>query len=268
MSRLGQYPLLGCQPDVNTDKRPLYLINGDRNPGDINHALSLLSTTESNNQELDSALPSLEVEADRNDLFFEDSWALFFGPVTNERQYRNSPLPEGLDDPEQRQLAADKMIDCLSRVYASHIHVFGEFNLDRERTFFNERNVGDFIGAYFEHTVRPRSRIVLKSSFDLEMTSTPLLPAIFLLGANCGLSNPAKSQATIYADIAEQVVFENSSFLHLAYNQQSRDSDSLNQTEIESIQAAILIILIQLASPKPEARRRGDIYDTGQESMA
>lgn len=225
-------------------------------PGDVNHALSLLSTTESNDPELDSALPSLEVEADRSDLFFEDSWAIFFGSVTHDRQCRNSPLPEGLDDPEQRQLAADKMIDCLSSVYTSHSHVFGELNLDRERTFFSERNVGDFINAYFDHTVRPRSRIVLKSSFNLETTSGPLLLATFLLGASCGLSDHAKSQATNYVDMAEQVVFENPDFLQLVYNQLPRDADKLNQFEIENIQAAILIILNQLASPKPEARRR------------
>ncbi|KAJ5549382.1 hypothetical protein N7513_006616 [Penicillium frequentans] len=226
------------------------------NPGDVNHALSLLSTTESNDPELDSALPSLEVEADRSDLFFEDSWALFFGSVTNDRQCRNSPLPEGLDDPEQRQLAADKMIDCLSNVYTSHSHVFGGLNLDPERTFFNERNVRNFINAYFDNTVRPRSRIVLKSSFNLETTSAPLLLSIFLLGASCGLSDHAMSQATTYVDMAEQVVFEDSNFLQLVYNHQSRDGESLNKTEIESIQAAILIILNQLASPKPEARRR------------
>lgn len=230
--------------------------DNQNNPGDVNHALSLLSTTESNDPALDSALPSLEVEADRSDLFFEDSWALFFGPSTNERQNRGSPSPEGLDDTEQRQLAADKMIECLSRVHASHSHYFGEFNIDRERIFFNERNVGDFINAYFDHTVRPRSRIVLKSSFNLETTSAPLLLAIFLLGASCGLSDHAKSQAKIYFDMAEEAVFENPNFLRLVYNQQSRDGDSLNQTEIESIQAAILIILNQLASHKPEARRR------------
>ncbi|KAJ5909535.1 hypothetical protein N7504_004178 [Penicillium tannophilum] len=148
------------------------------------------------------------------------------------------------------------MIDCLSSVYTSHRHVSGELNTDPERTFFSERNVGDFINAYFDHTVRPRSRIVLKSSFNLEITSGPLLLAIFLLGASCGLSDHAKSQATNYVDMAEQVVFENPDFLQLVYNQQPRDADSLYQFEIESIQAAILIILNQLASPKPEARRR------------
>ncbi|KAJ5769431.1 hypothetical protein N7520_003990 [Penicillium odoratum] len=148
------------------------------------------------------------------------------------------------------------MIDCLSEVYSSHENIWGPFDIDLERGFFNEETVGEFIDAYFEHTVRPRSRIVLKSLFNLETTSAHLLLTIFLLGANFGPSEGAKSQATRRLDMAEYAVFENPTFLQLVYNQQPRTSDSLNQTEIESIQAAVLIILIQLASPKADARRR------------
>ncbi|KAJ5917881.1 hypothetical protein N7454_010256 [Penicillium verhagenii] len=238
-----------------------YSAPSNRNPGDVNRALSLLSTTESNGQEgldLDPALPSLEVEIGRSDLLFEDSWALFFGSPAGERQTpsRSSPLPEGLEDLEQRQLAADKMINCLSGVQLSDFNAWGKINNDLERTFFNETNVGDFIDAYFERTVRPRSRIVLKSSFNLKTTSAPLLLAIFLLGASCGLSETAKLEATTYIDMAEHAVFEDPTFHRLVYNEQSLNCDSLDQAEIETIQAAVLIILVQLASPKAEARRR------------
>ncbi|KAJ5930076.1 hypothetical protein N7466_005569 [Penicillium verhagenii] len=156
------------------------------------------------------------------------------------------------------------MINCLSVVQQSNANAWGEFNIDLERTFFNETNVGDFIDAYFEHTVRPRSRIVLKSSFNLKTTSAPLLLAMFLLGASCGLSETAKLEATTYIDMAEHAVFEDPTFHRLVYNEQSLNCDSLDQAEIETIQAAVLIILIQLASPKAEARRRpSPIYSIG-----
>ncbi|KAJ5707576.1 hypothetical protein N7488_007377 [Penicillium malachiteum] len=147
------------------------------------------------------------------------------------------------------------MIECLST--ASSTHNIKRFNLDlgHLHSFFTEENVREFIEAYFEHTVRPRSRIVLKSSFVLESTSVPLLLAIFLFGATCGHSDGAKSQAVIYADLVEFVIFENPVLLQLMYTQDLK-FNGLNQIETENIQAAILIMLMQLASPKPDARRR------------
>ncbi|KAJ6016210.1 hypothetical protein N7540_010801 [Penicillium herquei] len=233
----------------------------NQNPGDVNQALALLSTTESNGHDadvdvdVDLALPSFEVEAYTNDLFFEESWAFFFGPHPTPKFSRDSPLPEGVDDPEQRQLAANRMIECLSTACSTYACKQFDLDLGHVHSFFTQENVRDFIEAYFEQTVRPRSRIVLKSSFVLGSTSAPLLLAIFLLGATCGHSDGAKSQAILYADIVEFVIFENPTLLQLVYTQDLK-FDRLSQIETEIIQAAILIMLMQLASPKPDSRRR------------
>lgn len=233
-----------------------YSAPSNRNPGDVNQAFSLLSTTESNDQGADDCLPSLEVESSGDDLFFDESWALFFGSVPDQSSSRASPLPEGLDDLERRQLAAERMIDCLAKASSSRNGNEYDFDLHREQTFFSQENVGEFIEAYFERTVRPRSRIVLKSSFNLESTSPSLLLPAFLLGAICSTCERAKSQSITYADLAETIVFENPTFLELVYNHNNLDSNSLTKADIEIIQAALLVILIQLASPKQEARRR------------
>ncbi|KAJ5288779.1 hypothetical protein N7478_001809 [Penicillium angulare] len=196
------------------------------------------------------------MEPNIGDLFLDDSWAFFFGPVPEQISSRSSPLPEGLDDLEEKQLAAERMIDCLSKVNSSITRNKYVFDRDSEQAFFNQENVGEFIQAYFEKTVRPRSRIALKSSFNLGSTSTPLLLPLFLLGAICSTHEQAKAQAVTYVDLAEIAVFETPTFLQLVYNQNNLDSSTLTKDDIEIIQAAILVILIQLASPKQEARRR------------
>ncbi|KAJ5116127.1 hypothetical protein N7456_000475 [Penicillium angulare] len=235
-----------------------YSAPSNRTPGDVNQALSLLSTTEPDDQPVpvNDGLPSLEMEANGGDLFLDDSWAFFFGPVPDQRSSRSSSLFEGLDDLEEKQLATEKMIDCLSKVNSASPRNDYVFDQDREQAFFNQENVGEFIEAYFDRTVRPRSRIVLKSSFNLGSTSTPLLLPLFLLGAICSTCEQAKFQAVTYVDLAETAVFESPTFLHLVYNQNNTDSSTFTKNDIEIIQAAILVILIQLASPKQEARRR------------
>jgi hypothetical protein len=122
--------------------------------------------------------------------------------------------------------------------------------------FFAEHKVGDYIEAYFERIVRPRSRIVLKSTFNLETVSTPLLLSMFLMGADCDTSDSVKLQAIEYAEIAEKVVFESADFQRLMYRKQETGGASLEANEIELIQAAILILLIQLSSPNATTRRR------------
>lgn len=229
----------------------------NRNPGDVNQALTLLSTKESNSETVDLNLPSLGIGPEGHDLAFESSWALFFGTTPEYKPDGNSVLPEGLDNLDQRQHAADRMIDCLFTANAaSYDYTDCVLDIEGTRAFISEQNIGNYIEAYFESTVRPRSRIVLKSTFCLESTSAPLLLTIFLMGATCGKDEDAKLHATAYADLVELVIFENPVFLQLVYSQDDTKGENLLDDEIQIIQAAILIMLIQLASPRPDARRR------------
>lgn len=227
-----------------------------RHAGDVNHVLSLLSTTEKPEESPDAALPSLELGAERENAFAEDSYSIFFASLQSEKCSRNSPAPEGLNDSDKRHAAATNILDCLLQIYSANPGTWQDFNMDHAREFFQESNFYDATIAYFEETVRPRSRIVPKPSFDLHSMSAPLLLSVFLMGATCGVSADLRCQALEYADIAEAAIFENPSFLRLAYETKEVDCYSLQKEDIEIIQAAILMILVQISSPKAEHRRR------------
>lgn len=234
----------------------------NRNPGDVNHALALLSTAESRDRPdpvpdpvPDPALPSFDIEVGREDLFFEDSWNMFFGSHRREGDSHKSLIP-GLDDHNLRSFAASRIVKSLSDVCYQYKASFNNYTADRACEFFHEESVRDFTEAYFEHTVRPRSRVVLKTTFNLELVSVPLLLSILIMGATCSTSDRAKSQALEYANMAEIVVFESSSFLQLVYRKRELENETLTKSDLEIIQAALLIILVQIASPDMDARRR------------
>ncbi|KAJ6038346.1 hypothetical protein N7460_008117 [Penicillium canescens] len=233
-----------------------YSAPGNHSSGDVNRVLSLFSTAESVDESLDSALPSLGVEADQAHLFFGDSWNMFFGSFKIDGQTQSSPLPLGLEDLDQRQIASSRMVDCIIRSRAMNGKYEAAPSPDNAQEFFAEHKVGDYIEAYFERIVRPRSRIVLKSTFNLETVSTPLLLSMFLMGADCDTSDGVKLRAIEYAEIVEKVVFECADFQRLMYRKQETGGVSLEANEIELIQAAILILLIQLSSPNAATRRR------------
>lgn len=176
--------------------------------------------------------------------------------LQSETRSRNSPPPEGLNDPDKRRVAANKMISALLKTQSASPRVWRDFDIDHASGFFQETNVYDAAVAYFEETVRPRSRIVPKCSFDIDSMSGALLLSIFLTGATCGVSEDLKFQALEYADIAEAAIFESPSFLRLAYEAKGLDCYSLQKEDTDVIQAAILMILVQISSPKTENRRR------------
>lgn len=232
-----------------------YSASSNRHAGDVNHVLSLLATT-TTDASPDVALPSLELEADSEELFAEDTYNMFFASLHSEAHSRTSPPPEGLHNLDNRHAAANKILDCLLQVHSAAPHVWECFNVDHARDLFHEGNVYDATTAYFKETARPRSRIVPKPSFDINSMSAPLLLSIFLMGATCGSFDSLKSQALEYADIAEAAIFECPSFLRLVYRSKELDCYSLGKEDMEIIQAAILMILVQISSTKVENRRR------------
>jgi hypothetical protein len=227
-----------------------------RHAGDVNRFLSLLSTTEAPDGSSDADLPSLELGAETEETFAENSYDLFFASLQGEPLSRNSPPPEGLKYPDKQRVAADKMMSALLETQSTSPRVWRDFDINHASEFFQESNVYDATVAYFEETVRPRSRIVPKCSFDIDSMSGALLLSVFLMGATCGLSEALKYQALEYADIAEAAIFESQSFLRLAYEAKTLDCYSLQKEDIDIIQAAILMILVQISSPKTENRRR------------
>jgi hypothetical protein len=101
-----------------------------RHAGDVNHVLSLLSTTEAPDGSSDADLPSLELGAEREETFAEDSYDLFFASLQSETRSRNSPPPEGLNDPGKRRVAANKMISALLKTQSASPRVWRDFDID------------------------------------------------------------------------------------------------------------------------------------------
>ncbi|KAJ5085200.1 hypothetical protein N7532_009971 [Penicillium argentinense] len=192
-----------------------YSSTSNRHPGEVDAVLSAFATTKSSDHIQDPTVPSILLEDKRADLFYEDLWNLFLSSYQNHQPSDALPLPGGVNDRGNRQSAAKKVIDCLLRAQATPI--YQELNVDRAKDFFSDHNIYNFIVAYFDHTVRPRSRIVLKSSFNLPSTGTPLLLSILLMGAMYGTSTAAKSHALEYTDIAEAIVFDDPGFSRLVY---------------------------------------------------
>ncbi|KAJ5180652.1 hypothetical protein N7492_003862 [Penicillium capsulatum] len=203
----------------------------------------------------DAWVTVLDIEFAREDLFVEDSWNMFFSSYRLEGGSHKSLVPS-LDDSSLRQIAASRIISCLENVHTKFPQASDDYQTVHTQELFREENVREFTEAYFEHTVRPRSRVVLKTTFNLESISTPLLLSILIMGASCGNADNAKSQAVKYADMAEFAVFEDSRFLQLVYRKGDLEQDPLTKGDLEIIQAALLVILIQIASPNAESRRR------------
>jgi hypothetical protein len=181
---------------------------------------------------------------------------MFFGTFQDTAARQTLPLPEGLDDQEKRRTASQKILTCLLETQSVNPTVGENLDFNHAQEFFQEENILNSIVAYFEHTVRPRSRIVLKSAFKLDSTSSPLLLSMILMGASCGMSEDMKSKAVEYVEMAEYAVFESQPFRDLVHGVRQVESEYLPSQSVEIIQAAILVILLQISSLKPTARRR------------
>lgn len=233
-----------------------YSATGDRHPGDVNHVLTQLATTEVHGKQPDTNLPSLHLDIEKAGLFAEDPWSLFFGTSQDTEMNENLPLPRGLEDREKRCVAAERVLQCILHTKSANPTVREASDVARAREFFQEENILNSIVGYFEHTVRPRCRIVLKSAFNLDAISPPLLLAMILMGASCGISEDMKSKAVEYVEIAEYAVFESQCFHDLVHGARRVESGLLSSQNIEIIQAAIIVILLQISSPNPTVRRR------------
>lgn len=234
---------------------------GNKHPSDVNRVLSLLSTAESGDV-LDSTLPSFDIELDRTDLFFENSWDHLFGSISQSETDQNLPLPAGLEDSQELHSAAVSIIDCISRSQMERQPSGTSaqaLDLTEAESFFSEKNVCDYVKAYFDQIVRPRSRIVLKSTFHLKEVSVPLLLSLFLMGATCDTYDEVRSKVVEYAEMAECAIFESPVFRKLMYQTGEAHWTDLEKEEMEIIQAGIIMLLLEIASPKPETRRRARI---------
>ncbi|KAJ9252163.1 transcriptional regulator family: Fungal Specific TF [Paecilomyces variotii] len=188
------------------------------------------------------------------DLFFNETWETIFDPLATFEPHK-TPSSLGLESPHLCQLAADRMVSELKDVASAHPRYFEKFDPDHAQNFFCSENVADSIGAYFQRAHIP-IRIIHRSCFYLETVSTSLLLSVFLIGTICQPVEKLSPLTIKYADIIEWSVFEDPQFLRLMYMKQEENPSQIAGDKLEFVQAALLVIIVQSASPSTEVRRR------------
>ncbi|KAJ9269565.1 transcriptional regulator family: Fungal Specific TF [Paecilomyces variotii] len=244
-----------CRVD---DKVPIpFLLNythpSNQTPETSNRVLTEFGPDDASHRYPETSAPGSDVDAVLSDLLFKDAWETIFDPLAI-FEPRNNPS-SGLDSPYQCQLAADRMLSKLKELASAHPRYFEQFDPDEAREFFCSNHVAEFIGAYFQQAHIP-IRIIHRSCFYLETVSTPLLLSIFLIGTICQPAENISPLTIRYADIIEWSVFEDSQFLRLMYMKQEEDPSQIAGDQLEFVQAALLVIIVQSASPSTEVRRR------------
>lgn len=117
---------------------------------------------------------------------------------------------------------------------------------------FTTEKIVEFTGAYFS-CWSPHCPILHRPTFDFTTVYPPLLLAVFLIGQAYSSELDA-SLGQAYYDIAEEYAFSHPRFNELL--QDSLPFSPAPSTSLEPLQAAYLMVLVQMCSNKILARRR------------
>jgi hypothetical protein len=126
------------------------------------------------------------------------------------------------------------------------------FDEDAFRSLFTSDNVVAFCALYFA-CWSPHCPILHRPTFDLAKVHPPLLLAVFLIGEAYSAGHDA-SLAQAYYDIAEDYAFTHPKFQELLDDDLYPSSTA--SASLEPLQAAYLIVLVQMCSNNLLSRRR------------
>lgn len=112
-------------------------------------------------------------------------------------------------------------------------------------------NLVDFTQLYFDHW-HPHSPIIHQPTYNLETVPLPLLFAVFLIGAAYSSPRDTAGLATECGTLCEEFVFEDDEVKSILRTDQGFEGP----TSLQSVQAAILVAVLQTWQNGPEARRR------------
>ncbi|KAK4944227.1 hypothetical protein LTR10_016340 [Elasticomyces elasticus] len=126
------------------------------------------------------------------------------------------------------------------------------FDAEAFKTLFTHKNVIEFTEVYFTRW-SPHCPILHCQTFDLTKVHPPLLLAVFLIGeAYSHDVHPSLAQA--YYDIAEEYTFNHPKFRELL--EAESPSSSTSARSLEPLQAAYLMVLLQMSGKNVTSRRR------------
>jgi hypothetical protein len=122
------------------------------------------------------------------------------------------------------------------------------FPIDLAKTIFSTENLSYYTSAYFNY-VHPHFPLIHRPTFDMQSSSLPLLLAIFLNGSALCVPQDDALSARQFFGLGEEYIFE---LLHRLV----ADSDQASTHDIQTVQAALLILSLQSCSNDPRVRSR------------
>ncbi len=124
------------------------------------------------------------------------------------------------------------------------------FDEETFKSLFTHDNVAEFTELYFDRW-SPHCPILHRQTFDLTNLHPPLLLAVFLIGESY---SHEVSLAQAYYDIAEAYTFNHPKFRELLEDESP--SSLASSHSLEPLQAAYLMVLLQMCGKNIKSRRR------------
>ncbi|PSN61613.1 hypothetical protein BS50DRAFT_578170 [Corynespora cassiicola Philippines] len=125
-------------------------------------------------------------------------------------------------------------------------------SVELAHTVFTVAHLRHFVSGYFHHYY-DHLPIIHKPTFDIHTISLRLLLAMFLLGSLSFAPSDASCSTQRFFDVAEAYIFE-----HPIFDQVISDPDQGNASDdaIETLQAALMLLIVQLSNCDRVVRRR------------
>ncbi|KAE8381643.1 hypothetical protein BDV26DRAFT_301237 [Aspergillus bertholletiae] len=156
----------------------------------------------------------------------------------------------GLADREELCNTISRVLRLMKPTFEPQINNRRQSTMDEAAHFFSPTNVTLFVSTFFEKSHK-NSRFIHKASFNIHTISAQLLLTIVLMSATC-VSPEDASTAERYSDIAENLIFDGLEFGQIL----NADSPLLTKANMEILQAAMLITVIQWSRHNVSIKRR------------
>ncbi|OGM49802.1 hypothetical protein ABOM_001512 [Aspergillus bombycis] len=164
---------------------------------------------------------------------------LFVNTSVFDKSDQDQYLMYGLADTKELSNTVSRIIGLLKHSHESQFNNGGQVVMEEAGRFFSPSNVTLFVNAFFEHSYKS-TRFIHKASFNVHTISSQLLLAIVLMGATC-ISPQDATTAAVYSNVAEHLIFDGHGFGRVL----NTDNPSLTELDMEILQAAMLILVIQ-----------------------
>jgi hypothetical protein len=164
-----------------------------------------------------------------------------------------SSQSEGVDSTRlearmEQVLMALNVLNCSTGLH----QVLPAFDKLASASLFSGKNLVEFSNVYFDHW-SSHCPILHRPTFDLTKIHLPLLLAVFLIGESYSTESYC-SRGQPYYDLAEEYAFSHPCFRNLSV--QDQPTADCASSDLETLQAAYLMVLLQMSGNNIPARRR------------